>query len=134
MSLQFGANHFLLTGEKTTIVYFPNKGGPVSPNPDLNGGLLEYRGPEGSQSFVGNDIHLQSGPLGNMVTIMPVTRESTSVSLTLLLPRITLEAGHFVSFETFLVQTRPLEPAEGALVAYSVLALQGTANNVILPH
>jgi hypothetical protein len=95
-----------------------------------------YTGPKGEHSFAGEQISTLETALGTEVT---VTLESIpdlhTITLTLLIPDILLEAGGEAQFDTFGIFTTTATtiagPPPGPAQTYEVIALNGVAKHVI---
>ena len=133
-----GANVFTFTGDRTTITYYPQTPGPISPGQE-EGGKFEYQGIEGNHTLFGRDIGQQESPLGTQLTVTLKVRDDTGgLTLTVLVPRVfgaSVEDGTAVTFETIAIKasSRGSLVREGAELAYSILPLLGRARNEILP-
>jgi hypothetical protein len=99
---------------------------------------LSYQDTELNVSFQGEELDIQSTPIGDLVTVtVESIPDATDQRITLLVPTIRLTAGEEVVFETILIETidrsaafvLPPGPA-GALQSYRVHQLQGTAQHV----
>ena len=132
----FGANKFILSGDRTQIVYFPNETpGPIRPGQQP--GRLQYQGIEGEFTFTGKEIQVQQGPLGILVTVVLQPNPDIGVSTcTLLLsPVLGVSREKPVTFETLAIKTsrRGFSAVAGPQDAYSIVPLLATAEDVILP-
>ena len=129
------ANHFTFTGENTHIVYFTQAPGPIHPGEDPSKGQLEYQGVEGSHTFRGNQIDVQSTPLGTLITVvLKVNNDTGGLNFTLILPNVR-KSGKVLHFQTLGIKTatRGFILSDGPDATYSVFPLFGTADNVIIP-
>lgn len=96
---------------------------------------LSYSDPEGDRSFSGDEIRTLASALGSEVT---VTLESVpdlhTITLTLLLPAIKLDAGGEAPFDTLAIKTTTRTtiagPPPGPAQTYEAVALHGVAKAV----
>lgn len=124
-------NHFVLDGEEMHITY--------DATTDTGKPSLTYQGPFGSQSFVGDQLLIEETALGRLVTCdLGPFPDRGNLWLTLLLPAFNpMNAGDApASFDTLAilkwrVSTIVGPPREGALEAYEVVPLEGTAQFVM---
>jgi len=102
---------------------------------------LEYQGPEGQFGYPsaspGRDMTTQEQSfLGQQVTVvlMPSV-DGPTVTLTLLLPSITMAGQHEQKFDTIAIKTTTfgMLPSGGAQLTYEVIHLQGGAQHILLP-
>ncbi len=102
---------------------------------------LEYQGPEGhfgypSASPGRNMTTQEQSFLGQQLTVvlMPSV-DGPSVTLTLLLPSITMAGQHEQKFDTIAIKTTTsgILPTGGAQLTYEVISLQGRAQHLLLP-
>ena len=131
-----GANHFTLTGENTHIVYFTQAPGPIQVGEDPSKGQLEYQGVEGSFTFRGDQIDLQSSPLGTLITVvLRPNVDAGGINFTLILPSVINNSGGVLYFQTLGIKTatRGFIASDGPNETYSVFPLLAAADNVIIP-
>jgi hypothetical protein len=133
----FGANKFTFAGDRTQITYYPTSTGPGPIRPGQEPGRLEYRGIEGDLTFSGQNIELQEGPLGTLVTIILQPNPDIGVgTCTLLVPQVFgVSRDQPLTFETLAIKTtrRGFSAEAGAGRTYTILPLLGKAEDVILP-
>jgi hypothetical protein len=126
-----GANQFIFSGDRTKIDYQTQ---PPIPN---QGGLFQYQGPEGDDTFTGNQITRLDSALGTLVTV--VLRPGADVGdikITVLAPKAYgVTPGNPVTFGTLAVKTtsRGFIDTPGVELTYDVLPLVGEASQVFLP-
>ena len=138
------ANLFTFTDESGSVqlTYYPHAPGPLIQGQSSGGPRLEYQGPEGS--FVFPDAgpgreHInvqQESSLGPLVSVVLVPSiDAIALTLTLLLPPISLAGQDAQDFETVAIKTTSygMLPREGARLTYEVIDLQGTAQHILLP-
>jgi hypothetical protein len=98
---------------------------------------FQYHGPEGDLVFPRDQagptqVSVQEdSPLGPLVSVvLKPTIDAKSVTLTLLLPPITLAGKEQVEFQTVAIKSTSygLLPRTGARLTYEVISLQGTAH------
>jgi hypothetical protein len=124
-------NHFVLEGDETHIVF----------DTTTEAGMpqLTYDGPYGSQSFSGDGVTIEDAALGRMVTVyLGAFEDQGDLWLTVLVPKFvptTLDQDpapfETLAIEKWLVSTIAGPPRKGALEAYRVLDMEGTAELVV---
>jgi hypothetical protein len=126
-----GANQFTFAGDRTRIGYETQT--PV-PN---QGPLLNYQGPEGEQTFSGDEVTCVDSALGALLTVvLKPNADAGAVNLTVLLPKaFGVTPGNPVTFGTIAIKTtsRGFINTPGAELTYDVLPLVGQASQVFLP-
>jgi hypothetical protein len=135
------ANEYTFTHDEgtTEIVFFPRKPGPIIVGQPA-GPELTYKGPEGSFTFLSDAIDIQNGPLGSLISVVLGPTEifggtSHFLRFSLLLPPVNMGERKKQSFHTFGVKTATTTGgvSDGAQLKYTVVALKGLAEIVILP-
>lgn len=114
------ATMFLLTGEGLKISYYINED---------NSSELDYQDAQGSQTFQSNQLHIQQGAIGTLITATLKTSADAGVTtFTLVLPNVKLGGQTKQPVETFAVFAQDFSALArvGAQLAYRVVALQGT--------
>jgi hypothetical protein len=118
-------------GDRTQISYETQ-----TPIPN-QGGLLQYKGPEGNDTFTGDQITRLDGALGTLVTvILRPNADTGAIKITILLPKAYgVTPGSPVTFGTIAVKTtsRGFIDTPGPELTYDVLPLVGEASQVFLP-
>jgi len=130
------ANRITFTGDRTNIVYYTQRPGPRVLGEDFTGGELNYEGPEATHTFFGQDITLQSSPLGTLLTITLKVKDDTGgITLTLLIPRVSVNRGNTLNFETLAIKTssRGFIAGEGPELTYTIVPLIAEASNIMMP-
>jgi hypothetical protein len=115
---QLAANLFTFTGAHTFIVY------------NMASNQFSYQGPQGNQTWNGNNVKVQDSPLGTLITVVfPGNPDAGIVSLTVLLPPIDLISSAPAHFETFAIDVhrRGFILMPPAHLTYTTIALHGTA-------
>jgi hypothetical protein len=123
-------NHFVLDAADTHVTFDATT---ATGEPRLT-----YEGPYGAQAFGPEQLSIEDGALGRMVTAyLGAFPDQGQLWLTLLIPRFvpTTLQGEPAPFETvailrWLVSTIAGPPTAGALETYEALALEGTAEFV----
>src|SRR5512144_148687 len=130
-----GANEFRFTGDRTQITFFPQTPGVVTP--ENFGGELRYQGPEGDETFFGQQITRLDSALGTLVTVvLEPNADAGAIGITVLVPgAFGVTRDNPVTFATVGIKTtsRGFTVAPGVALTYDVLPLVGQANEVILP-
>ncbi|MGZ3357677.1 MAG: hypothetical protein ACXVBO_22910 [Isosphaeraceae bacterium] len=81
-----GANKFTFTGDRTHITFFPQTPGPLTV--EKEGGELQYQGPEGDETFFGQQITRLDSALGTLLTVvLKPNADAGAISITVLVPR-----------------------------------------------
>jgi hypothetical protein len=130
-----GANEFTLTGDRTSIIFFPTTPGPLVAGHE--GGELQYIGPEGNFTFYGTQIERQDSAIGALLTVtLRPNADTGAIRLTVVIPKafdVTRELP--LSFSTFAVKTtsRGFINLPGVNYTYTLLPLLGQARDVLLP-
>jgi hypothetical protein len=136
------ANEFTFTNDADTteIVFFPNRPGPIIVGQPLTGPELIYNGPEGSFTFFSDKIDIQSGPLGSLISVIlgPIEIFGGTehfLRFSLLVPPVNMGDTKKQSFHTYGIKTKTTSggTSVGAQLKYSVIALKGLAEIVLLP-
>ncbi|BCL80558.1 hypothetical protein ccbrp13_30230 [Ktedonobacteria bacterium brp13] len=115
---QLGANLFTFTGVHTFITY------------NMASTQFYYQGPQGKQTWSGNNVNVQDSPLGTLITVFfPGNPDVGIVSLTVLLPAVDLISNAPAHFETFAMYAhhRGFILIPPARLTYTTIALHGTA-------
>ncbi len=135
-------NHFALQDSqgKTEITYSLQKAGPLTPGINLDGPVLDYKGPEGTLTFSGSQVGTLPTPLGTMITVtLNVVPDLRTLTFSMLLPNVVHGTpGSAQSFETMGILAQHHTsllgpPAQGGNPTYSVLKLHGQASHVLFP-
>jgi len=135
------ANEYTFThdGGTTEIVFFPHKPGPIIVG-QPTGPELTYKGPEGSFTFLSNQIEIQNDPLGSLISVILGGIEIFGgtehfLRFSLVLPPVNMGETKKQSFHTFGVKTATTTGgvSDGAQLKYTVVPLRGLAEIVILP-
>jgi hypothetical protein len=136
------ANEFTFThdGGTTEIVFFPHRPGPIILGQPATGPELTYKGPEGSFTFFSDAIDIENGPLGSLISVVLGPTEifggtERFLRFSLVLPPVNMGETKKQSFHTFGVKTATTigGVSDGAQLKYTVVALKGLAEIVILP-
>jgi hypothetical protein len=126
-----GADQFTFAGDRTQISYETQ-----TPIPD-QGSLLRYQGPEGDDTFTGDQITRLDSALGTQLTVVLSPNADTgAVSITVLVPKASgVTPGSPVTFGTIAIKTtsRGFTGTPGVELTYDVLPLVGQASQVFLP-
>ena len=126
-----GADQFTFAGDRTQISYETQ-----TPIPD-HAPLLRYQGPEGDDTFTGNQITRLDSALGTQLTVVLSPNADTgAVSITVLVPKASgVTPGSPVTFGTIAIKTtsRGLIDRPGVELTYDILPLVGQASQVFLP-
>lgn len=96
---------------------------------------FSYSGPKGIHNFSGDEIQTLSSALGTEVTVtLEAVPDLHTITLTVLLPAITLSPGDEESFETVGIfttsKTTIAGPPTGVAQTYESIALDGVAKLV----
>jgi hypothetical protein len=135
------ANEFTFThdGGTTEIVFFPRRPGPILAGQPATGPELTYKGPEGSFTFF-SDADIQNSPLGSLISVVLGPIEILGgtehfLRFSLVLPPVNMGETKKQHFHTFGVKTATTTGgvSDGAQLKYTVVALKGLAEVVILP-
>lgn len=129
-----GANQFTFTGDRTHIIYNTDMRDHSSVGIDRGNDKLEYQGPEGNRTFFGKDIAVESTSLGTMLTvILKFNNDTGSLTLTLLVPRVFVNRGNTLTFETLAIKTshRGFIRSEGPELRYTIVPLLATVCNAM---
>jgi len=135
------ANEYTFThdGGTTEIVFFPHKPGPIIVG-QPTGPELTYKGPEGSFTFLSNQIEIQNGPLGSLISVIlgPIEIFGGTehfLRFVLVLPPVNMGETRKQSFYTFGVKTATTSGGfgDGAQLKYTIVELKGLAEIVPLP-
>jgi hypothetical protein len=97
--------------------------------------LFSYAGPKGEHNFSGDEIQTLGSALGMEVTVtLDTIPDLHTITLTVLLPAITLSPGGEESFETAGIfttsKTTIAGPPTGVTQSYEIIALDGVAKLV----
>ena len=126
-----GANQFTFSGDRTKIDYETQ-----TPIPN-QGGLFQYQGPEGNDTFTGNQITRLDSALGTLVTaVLRPNADAGDIKITLLVPKAYgVTRADPLTFVTIAVKTtsRGFTDIPGVELTYDVLPLVGKASQVFLP-
>ena len=126
-----GANQFTFAGDRTKISYDTQ-----TPIPN-QGGLLQYQGPEGNDTFTGDQIIRLNSVLGTLVSaVLRPNADAGDVKITVLVPSVYgVTPGSSVTFGTIAVKTtsRGFIDSPGVELTYDVLPLVAQAHQVIQP-
>lgn len=131
MTNDLGANQFTFTGDRTQIIYETQ-----TPIPN-QGGLFQYQGPEGDDTFSGGQIGLLDSALGTLVTVvLRPDAGAGEIDIIVLVPKaygVTPDSP--VIFGTIAIKTtgRGSIEGQGVGLTYDVLPLVGRASQVFLP-
>jgi hypothetical protein len=124
----------------TEIVYFPNRPGPIEKGEPATGPELRYQGSEGSFTFFSDEIDIQNGALGSLISVIlgPIEIFGGTehfLRFSLVLPPVNMGETKKQSFYTFGVKTETTTGgvSDGAQLKYSVVHLKGLAEIVGLP-
>ena len=126
-----GATQFTFTGDRTRITYETQ-----TPIPD-QGSLLRYQGPEGDDTFTGDQITRLDSALGALVTVgLRPDAGAGPINITILVPTASgVTPDSPVTFGTIAIKTtsRGSTDTPGVKMTYDVLPLVGHASQVFLP-
>ena len=126
-----GANQFTFTGDRTRISYETQ-----TPIPN-QGPLVQYQGPEGDDTFTGDQVTCLDSALGTLLTVvLRPNADAGSINITVLVPEafgVTRDSP--VTFGTIAIKTtsRGFINTPGVELTYDVLPLVGQASQVFLP-
>jgi len=140
MADEFTPNQFELTGKgDVRITYIPGGEGPLTTEGPLK---LEYHDAQhGDLSFRGDAVRTQDTDVGKLVTVtLRQTVDQGNVLFTLILPTGFTKQGpedkiHFHTEGIVTTQHVAVDnpTVKGPNLTYQYVALQGTAENVVLP-
>jgi len=126
-----GANQFTFTGDRTRISYETQ-----TPIPN-QGPLVQYQGPEGGDTFTGDQVTCLDSSLGTLLTVvLRPNADAGAINITVLVPEafgVTPDSP--VIFGTIAIKTtsRGFINTPGVELTYDVLPLVGQASQVFLP-
>jgi hypothetical protein len=130
-SNDLGANQFTFAGDRTQISYETQ-----TPIPD-QGPLLRYQGPEGDDTFTGDQITRLDSALGTLLTVvLRPNADVGAINITVLVPQASgVIPDSPVTFGTVAIKTtsRGFTDTPGVALTYDVLPLVGQASQVFLP-
>ncbi|MBV9761761.1 MAG: hypothetical protein JO340_14465 [Acidobacteriaceae bacterium] len=136
--IQSSDNQFTLSAHQghTRVILNLEKDGPLSPGTSP-GPAMRYEGPEGSHSFSGQQIVVDTTPLGKMFTVvLNMVPDVRTLKFSLLLPAVIHKAGVAKQeFETIAIKAQVHTslfgtPPAGAGTSYEVTKMRGTAESV----
>jgi hypothetical protein len=136
------ANEFTFTHDEgtTEIVFFPNRPGPIVLGQPAIGPELNYKGPEGSFTFLSDKIDIQNSPLGSLISVILGGIDifggtERFLRFSLVLPPVNMGETGKQSFHTIGVKTATTigGVTDGAQLKYTVVPLKGLAEIVRLP-
>ena len=128
---ELGANQFTFTGDRTRISYETQ-----TPIPN-QGPLVQYQGPEGDDTFTGDQVICLDSALGTLLTVvLRPNADAGAINITVLVPEafgVTRDSP--VTFGTIAIKTtsRGFINTPGVELTYDVLPLVGQASQVFLP-
>ena len=128
---ELGANQFTFTGDRTRISYETQ-----TPIPN-QGPLVKYQGPEGDDTFTGDQVTCLDSALGTLLTVvLRRNADAGAINITVLVPEafgVTRDSP--VTFGTIAIKTtsRGFINTPGVELTYDVLPLVGQASQVFLP-
>ena len=128
---ELGANQFTFTGDRTRISYETQ-----TPIPN-QGPLVKYQGPEGDDTFTGDQVTCLDSALGTLLTVvLRPNADAGAINITVLVPEafgVTPDSP--VTFGTIAIKTtsRGFINTPGVELTYDVLPLVGQASQVFLP-
>jgi len=128
---ELGANQFTFTGDRTRISYETQ-----TPIPN-QGPLVQYQGPEGDETFTGDQVICLDSALGTLLTVvLRPNADAGAINITVLVPEafgVTRDSP--VAFGTIAIKTtsRGFINTPGVELTYDVLPLVGQASQVFLP-
>ena len=126
-----GANQFIFSGDRTQIIYEAQ-----TPIPN-QGAMLQYRGPEGDDTFTGDQITRLDSALGTLLTVtLRPNADAGAMDITVLVPEAYgVTPNSPVTFGTVAIKTtsRGFVNMPGVELTYDVLPLVGQASQVFLP-
>ena len=128
---ELGANQFTFTGDRTRISYETQ-----TPIPN-QGPLVQYQGPEGDDTFTGDQVTCLDSALGTLLTVvLRPNADAGSINITVLVPEafgVTRDSP--VTFGTIAIKTtsRGFINTPDVELTYDVLPLVGQASQVFLP-
>jgi hypothetical protein len=138
-----GDNQFKLSDheKKTHVTLNLQAHGPLVQGATAQAPTLEYEGVEGTFTFSGQQVTVETSALGKMYTVtLNVVPDLRTLLFTLLLPPVTHKSGETKqAFDTIgikserhtSIQGKPTNP--GAATTYTCLKLHGTAAKVQVP-
>jgi hypothetical protein len=132
------ANRFIFADitDGTQVVFYPHAStsGLVR---SLGDAQLEYEGPEGRLTFIGNEIDRQQSHLGLLITvILEPDAGAGQLNFTLVLPPVKLGDRELQDFEAVAIKSRSrgrVANRVGAELTYKVMNLVAIASYDILP-
>ncbi|MBV9390273.1 MAG: hypothetical protein JOY96_00120 [Verrucomicrobia bacterium] len=132
------ANKFVFHDHEdaTHVVYYPQAPGPIPSDPTKRGARLDYEGPEGTFSFLGDQIENQAGPLGSLITVaLERSIDAGELAFSLVLPPVNMGTEQRETFHTVAIKTKSfgILIKKGARLTYTLVHLKGVAELVILP-
>jgi len=126
-----GASQFTFTGDRTRISYETQ-----TPIPN-QGPLVQYQGPEGDDTFTGDQVTCLDSALGTLLTVaLGLNADAGAINITVLVPEafgVTRDSP--VTFGTIAIKatSRGFINTPGVELTYDVLPLVGQAHQVIQP-
>jgi hypothetical protein len=138
-----GDNQFKLSDheKKTHVTLNLETHGPLVQGSTAQAPTLQYDGVEGTFSFSGEQVAVETSALGKMFTVtLNIVPDLRTLLFTLLLPSVTHQAGEpKQAFDTLAIKSErhssiqgpPANP--GAATTYTCLKMHGTAAKVQVP-
>ena len=128
---ELGANQFTFTGDRTRISYETQ-----TPIPN-QGPLVQYQGPEGDDTFTGDQVTCLDSALGTLLTVvLRPNADAGAINITVLVPEaFGVTRNSPVTFGTIAIKTtsRGFINTPGVELTYDVLPLVGRASQVFRP-
>ena len=136
-------NQFILSDyeKKTKVTLNLQKGGPLVQGAAASGPTLQYEGVEGTLSFSGEQIIVETNALGKTFTVtLNIVPDLRTLLFTLVIPPVTHKGGERTqAFDTIAIKSErhtsiqgtPTNP--GAATTYTVVKMHGTAASVQVP-
>ena len=126
-----GANEFTFSGDRTQITYDTQT--PIR----SQGAMLQYHGPEGDDTFTGDQITRLDSALGTLLTVnLRPNADAGAINITVLVPEAYgVTPNSPVTFGTIAIKTTSCGflSIPGAELTYDVLPLVGQASQVFHP-
>lgn len=138
-----GDNQFILSDheKKTHVTLNLQTHGPLVQGSTAKAPTLQYQGVEGTFTFSGEQVTVETSALGKMFTVtLNIVPDLRTLLFTLLLPPVTHKAGERKqAFDTLAIKSErhtsiqgpPANP--GAGTTYTCLKMHGTAAQVEVP-
>jgi len=142
LTLSSGDNQFELSDheKKTHVTLNLQTHGPLVKGSIAKAPTLEYRGVEGTFTFSGEQVTVETSELGKMYTVtLNVVPDLRTLLFTLVLPPVVHKSGEAKqAFDTIAIKSERHTsitgtPNPGAATTYTCLKMHGTAAKVEVP-